>query len=70
MAISIFGEYHVCHSDDCEMVHCALCGTHVFGPAWGTMICSTCCEAMQDAQDYGSLTPGDLERWNEAIGRG
>ena len=61
---SIFPEYQHCPISDCELPHCSICGAHIFGPAWGTVVCKSCGDAFREAWEDGSLEPSDFEKYN------
>lgn len=67
MAKTIFDNPEKCTIDDCEMYHCCVCGKHVNGPVWGKVVCAECIETHHEAQQNGSLTPEDIEKWEKAF---
>lgn len=48
-----------CNCDDCELVHCTLCGSHTVG---NVLVCQGCLEIEED--EYNRMM---LEKWEDRL---
>ena len=67
MRTTIFDNPNSCTEKHCIENHCAVCGCHVLAPKWGKTVCKTCIKAHHDAQESGTLTQDDINKWDRAF---